>query len=145
MKPTPSRLQCRPSSSPSLLPHGSATLILALSAAVLSIVPRDKARARQTDPPPNLVIILADDLGYGDLSCYGGTAFRTPHLDALSAEGMRLVDFHSSGPVCSPTRAGLVTGRYQQRAGVPGVIFADPKQNRHHGLHTEEVTFAELL
>ena len=94
---------------------------------------------------PNVVVILADDMGYGDASCYGNTAFRTPHLDALAAEGMRLTDFHSSGPVCSPTRAGLLTGRYQQRAGVPGVIFADPKQNRHHGLHTHEVTFAELL
>ncbi|GAB4159841.1 MAG: sulfatase-like hydrolase/transferase [Planctomycetaceae bacterium] len=94
---------------------------------------------------PNIVIILADDLGYGDLSCYGNQSCQTPNLDRLAKEGMRFTDFHSSGPVCSPTRAGLLTGRYQQRAGIPGVIFADPKQNRHHGLHTRETTFAERL
>ena len=94
---------------------------------------------------PNLVVVMADDMGYGDASCYGNTAFQTPHLDRLAAEGLRFTDFHSSGSVCSPTRAGLLTGRYQQRAGIPGVINADPKVNRHHGLMPLEVTFAELL
>jgi len=94
---------------------------------------------------PNLVVVMADDMGYGDASCYGNTAFRTPHLDRLAAEGLLFTDFHSSGSVCSPTRAGLLTGRYQQRAGIPGVINADPKVNRHHGLMSVEVTFAELL
>lgn len=94
---------------------------------------------------PNLVVIMADDMGYGDASCYGNTAFRTPHLDRLATEGLLFTDFHSSGSVCSPTRAGLLTGRYQQRAGIPGVINADPKLNRHHGLMPVEVTFAELL
>ena len=94
---------------------------------------------------PNFVVILADDMGYGDASCYPGSWLSTPHLDRMAAEGMRFTDFHSSGPVCSPTRAGLMTGRYQQRAGIPGVINADPKKNRHHGLFPHEVTFAELL
>ncbi|MBQ16835.1 MAG: N-acetylgalactosamine-6-sulfate sulfatase [Planctomycetaceae bacterium] len=94
---------------------------------------------------PNLVVIMADDMGYGDASCYGNTAFRTPQLDRLAAEGLRFTDFHSSGAVCSPTRAGLLTGRYQQRAGIPGVINADPKVNRHHGLFPREVTFADVL
>lgn len=94
--------------------------------------------------PPNVIIILADDLGYGDLSCYGGST-PTPHLDRLAAEGLRFTDFHSSGAVCSPTRAGLLTGRYQQRAGIPEVIFADPKRNRHHGLQPTEVTLSRLL
>ena len=94
---------------------------------------------------PNLVVIMADDMGYGDASCYGNSVFRTPHLDRLAAEGLLFTDFHSSGSVCSPTRAGLLTGRYQQRAGIPGVINADPKVNRHHGLMSNEVTFAELL
>ncbi|MPY90807.1 MAG: sulfatase-like hydrolase/transferase [Luteitalea sp.] len=93
---------------------------------------------------PNIVIILADDLGYGDLSAYGGW-IETPHLDRLAATGMRFTDFHSSGPVCSPTRAALLTGRYPQRAGLPGVIFADHARNRHHGLHPHEPTFAHLL
>jgi len=94
---------------------------------------------------PNFVIILADDLGYGDIGCYGSDFIETPNLDRLAAEGMRFTDFHSSGAVCSPTRAGLVTGRYQQRAGIPGVIVSNPKANRHHGLHTHEVTFARQL
>jgi len=92
-----------------------------------------------------VIIILADDLGYGDTGTYGGW-IETPHLDKLAAEGMKFTDFHSSGNVCSPTRAGLVTGRYQQRAGIPGVINADPKVAAHHrGLQGCEVTFAERL
>ena len=94
---------------------------------------------------PNFVVIMADDLGYGDLSPYGGW-IKVPHLEALAASGMTFSDFHSSGNVCSPTRAGLMTGRYQQRANIPGVVFADPKRDVHyHGLQAEEVTFAELL
>lgn len=71
-----------------------------------------------TDAPPNIVVILADDLGYGDLGCYGTAAARTPHLDRLAREGLRFTDFHSNGPMCSPTRAALLTGRYQQRLGI---------------------------
>lgn len=99
------------------------------------------------NPKPNIVIIMADDLGYGDISCYGNTQCKTPNLDRLAAGGLRFTDFHSSGNVCSPTRAGLMTGRYQQRAGIPSVINADPKvAEHHHGLYPEkEVTFAELL
>lgn len=92
---------------------------------------------------PNIVIIMADDLGYGDLSCYGNTRIHTPHLDIMAANGVRFTDFHSNGVVCSPTRAGLMTGRYQQRCQVPGVITA--KNHRDHGLPLNEITFAELL
>lgn len=73
---------------------------------------------------PNIIIIMADDLGYGDLSCYGGK-IPTPHLDQMAAEGLKFTDFHSSGTVCSPTRAGLVTGSYQQRTKIDGVVNAD--------------------
>ncbi|MBW3597335.1 MAG: sulfatase-like hydrolase/transferase [Planctomycetes bacterium] len=98
------------------------------------------------DERPNFVVIMADDLGYGDLGCYGNERIETPQLDRLAAEGMRLTDFHSSGAVCSPTRAGLLTGRYQQRAGIPSVIVADPQRETHpHGLQDREATFAELL
>jgi len=94
---------------------------------------------------PNFVIIMVDDMGYGDAGCYGGTAFPTPNLDRMAAQGMRFTDFHSSGCVCSPTRAGLLTGRYQQRAGIPGVVYAAFDKNRHHGLQHSELTFAEVL
>jgi len=59
---------------------------------------------------PNFIIVLADDMGYGDSSCYNGW-IDTPHMEAMAAEGLKFTDFHSSGTVCSPTRAGLMTGR----------------------------------
>jgi arylsulfatase A-like enzyme len=91
--------------------------------------------------PPNFIIILADDLGYGDLSCYGAREISTPRLDRMAAEGMRLTDFHVTAPICSPSRASLLTGRYAQRAGLPFVLFpTEPK-----GLAPEEITLAELL
>ncbi|QDU61191.1 Arylsulfatase [Planctomycetes bacterium Pan216] len=103
------------------------------------------ASARDVATRPNFVIVLADDLGYGDVHFQGNPDRTTPNLDALAAEGLRLTDFHVSGPVCSPTRAGLLTGRYQQRCGVDGVINAGFDKNRHHGLQPDEVTFAECL
>jgi arylsulfatase A-like enzyme len=104
------------------------------------------ANAAAQSDRPNFIVIMADDLGYGDLSCYGNKTFDTPNLDALAASGMKFTDFHSSGSVCSPTRAGLLTGRYQQRAGIPGVVYADPKRKQHkHGLQAVENTFAEML
>ncbi|HUT93415.1 MAG TPA: sulfatase-like hydrolase/transferase [Thermoguttaceae bacterium] len=145
MHVTSTRAKHAPSHLLGPLLHRIATLILTISTVLLSIGTAKCDEHPRNSSVPNIVLILADDMGYGDASCYGNAAFATPHLDALAAEGMRFTDFHSSGAVCSPTRAGLVTGRYQQRAGIPGVIFADPKQNRHHGLHANEVTFAELL
>ena len=95
--------------------------------------------------PPNIVVIMADDLGYGDISPYGGW-IDTPRLDRMAGEGMRFLDFHSSGNVCSPTRAGLMTGRYQQRAGIPGVLFANPARASHDdGIEAGELTLAEAL
>ncbi len=93
---------------------------------------------------PNVVIILADDLGYGDLGCYGNTEIATPHIDALAAGGLRFTDFHSNGAVCSPTRASLLTGFYPQRWGIEGVLT--PKDHRDKpGLSPKAVTFAEML
>jgi uncharacterized sulfatase len=68
--------------------------------------------------PPNIIIILCDDLGYGDLGCYGSTAIKTPNLDRMAATGMRFTDFYASNALCSPSRAGLLTGRYPHRTGV---------------------------
>jgi N-acetylgalactosamine-6-sulfatase len=66
---------------------------------------------------PNIVMILADDMGYGDLGCYGCTDIGTPNIDSLARQGVRLTNFYSNGPECSPTRTGLMTGRYQHRVG----------------------------
>jgi arylsulfatase A len=93
---------------------------------------------------PNIILIMADDLGYGDISCYGSTKISTPNIDALARGGMKLTDYHSNCPVCSPTRAALLTGRYQQRTGIEGVIYAKGP-TRRTGLALEETTFAEVL
>ncbi len=71
----------------------------------------------QTNSPPNIVFILADDLGYGDLGCYGHPVAKTPVIDQLAKDGARFTQHYSNGPECSPTRTALLTGRYQQRAG----------------------------
>ena len=95
--------------------------------------------------PPNMVIILADDLGYGDLGTFGGW-IPSPHLDALAKSGLKFTDFHSNGVVCSPTRAALMTGRYPQRAGIPGVIVAALEGKTHNdGIQDAEWTLAEAL
>ncbi len=83
-------------------------------------VAADNPRLR-TDRP-NIVLILADDLGYGDLSCYGAKDLKSPRIDALAARGMTFTNFYANCPVCSPTRAALLTGCYPELVGVPGVI-----------------------
>jgi arylsulfatase len=88
---------------------------------------------------PNMVLILADDLGYGDLGCYGSEKIKTPHLDSLAAEGLRLTSFYAQA-VCGPSRAALMTGCYPIRVAEPG-----NRKNQHTVLHPREVTVAELL
>ena len=90
---------------------------------------------------PNFVILFADDLGYGDLGCYGSRTIATPRIDRMAAEGMRFTDFYVAAPFCSPSRAALLTGRLPVRCGLPYVLF--PAE--HTGLAPEEVTLAELL
>lgn len=95
---------------------------------------------------PNFIVVLVDDMGYEGVSCFGNPYFETPEIDRLAAEGMRLTDFHTSGTVCSPTRTGLLTGRYQQRAGIEAVIHPVSDHPEHRkGLALSETTFAEAL
>ena len=94
----------------------------------------------QPGPTPNIVFVLCDDLGYGDLGCYG-SSIRTPTLDRMAAEGVRFTNFTSADPVCSPSRAALLTGRYPTRVGVPRVLFPQDKD----GLALDETTLANSL
>ncbi|CAG11369.1 unnamed protein product, partial [Tetraodon nigroviridis] len=95
-----------------------------------------------TSLPPNFVLLFADDLGFGDLGCYGHPTSLTPNLDGLAAGGLRFTDFYCTSPVCSPSRASLLTGRYQTRSGVyPGVLYPGSRG----GLPLNETTIAEVL
>ena len=122
--------------------------IITLGAGTLAVcgaVQAAKQKPAKGDARPNFIIILADDMGYGDLGCYGNTTIKTPNLDRMAAEGMRLVDFHANGSVSTPTRAALLTGRYQQRAGLEGVILENVPEHADKGLQPGEVTFAKVL
>ena len=114
------------------------TLPLCLAIMVAAFAP---ALSRAAEPPPNIVMILVDDLGYGDLGCYGSTKHRTPHLDKLAAGGLRFTDFHTNGAVCSPTRAALLTGLYPQRAGIEAAIGF----TMNEGVALSFTTVAEVL
>lgn len=118
------------------------SIITATFLILLTILAANCTRTDQENKP-NIIIILADDYGYGDVGCYGSERFQTPNLDALAAGGLRFTDFHSNGTVCSPTRAAFLTGRYQQRTGIHGVVTA--AGHRHTGLDLEETTFAEVV
>lgn len=118
--------------------------IRTLIAGTLSALPL--GAAAQSDQKPNFVIILADDMGYGDIRPYGNTSINTPSLDRLAREGMLFTDFHSNGAVSTPTRCALLTGRYQQRAGLEKVLLVEgPMDSISGGLPPGEVTFARVM
>ena len=96
----------------------------------------------QEGTPPNVVIFFTDDQGYGDLSCFGNPTIHTPHLDKMAAQGMKLTQFYVASPVCSPSRAALLTGSYPKRINMhKHVIFP----NYDYGMHTDEHTIADML
>jgi arylsulfatase A len=92
---------------------------------------------------PNVIVIMADDQGSIDLGSYGATDLATPHTDALAARGVRFTQFYSAAPVCSPSRAGLLTGRWPVRAGVPGNCAS--QQGGKGALPPSEITLAEMF
>jgi len=104
------------------------------------------AREARPDGRPNVVVIFIDDMGYGDIEPFGSTLNRTPHLNRMAEEGVKLTSFYVAAPLCTPSRAALMTGCYPKRVGLArgswgGVLF--PKDS--HGLHPNEVTIAEVL
>jgi arylsulfatase A-like enzyme len=94
---------------------------------------------------PNIIIIYADDLGYGDLGCYGHPTIKTPNLDRMAAEGMRFTEFYSAAEVCTPSRAALLTGRYPIRSGMCNDQFRVLRNRSLGHLPDDEITIAEAL
>ena len=122
-----------------LIPLSIAYLVIALLGLPLA--------ALFAQSQPNIIIIFCDDLGYGDLGSYGSKVNRTPRIDGLTKEGMRFTDFYSSSPVCTPSRASLLTGSYARRVGMhedaTGHWVLIPRSKR--GLNPNELTLAEAL
>ena len=115
-------------------------------AALMIMAPYTKSEAQPVDQKiPNIIIIFTDDQGYGDLSSYGSPNIRTPHLDKMASEGQKWTNFYAAASVCTPSRAGLLTGRYPVRSGmasnVSRVLFPDS----NGGLPEREITIAEQL
>jgi len=107
--------------------------------------PPENRAPRADVTKPNFVVIFADDLGYGDISCYGPTGVKTPNLDTLAAEGFRSTDFFVPANVCSPSRASLLTGRYPMRCGMPVARNEGVPKYKNYGLAPDEITIPELL
>jgi len=99
------------------------------------------SRAADMTPPPNFVVIFCDDLGYGDIGVNGAKGFKTPNIDRLAEQGVRFTRFYSAQPVCSASRAGLMTGCYPSRVGIQGALGPMAKI----GINPDETTLAELL
>lgn len=91
--------------------------------------------------PPNVIVVFCDDLGYADLGCFGSSRIRTPNIDRLAKEGVRLTDFYAAQAVCSASRAALMTGCYPNRVGIAGALGPGAR----HGLHPDERTIADVL
>src|SRR5450755_1223189 len=106
---------------------------------------RGADKDKEKSKPPNIIVIFADDLGYGDLGCYGHPTIRTPHLDRMAAEGMRFTDFYAAAEVCTPSRAALLTGRYPIRSGMCHDQFRVLRRLSTGGLPDSEITLAQAL
>ena len=114
---------------------------IACALVLLTFLPAIAAAQEKAKRPPNVIIIYADDMGYADLGCFGAKKIKTPHLDKMAKEGMRLKSFYVAQAVCSASRAALLTGKYSNRAGILGALGPATKT----GLAREHVTIAEML
>lgn len=116
----------------------SFTLLLAI---VFASCNRSSLQEKETVQQPNVVLVFIDDEGYGDVGCYGATGYETPHLDQMAARGMKFTNFYSAQPVCSASRAGLMTGCYPNRIGFSGALFPHDTI----GINADEYTMAEMF
>jgi arylsulfatase A-like enzyme len=117
-----------------------------LLAATLSLGSMPWAPVQAQDAArPNVVLIMTDDLGWGDIGSYGAPDIRTPNIDSLARDGIRLTDFYSNGVTCSPTRAGLISGRYQQRFGIEAPLPSAGAQGGDRGLRATGHSLPQLL
>src|SRR3954468_836228 len=105
-----------------------------LSFVVTAVLPLFAQAPAGHAPRPNVVLIITDDVGYGDFGSYGAPDIKTPQIDGLARDGVRLTDFYANGPTCTPTRAALITGRYQQRFGLEGPLGAHRSKDWELGL-----------
>jgi len=121
---------------------------------LLLFTPQLRAAAAAAERPPNIVLILADDLGYNDLGCYGAPRIKTPRIDSIAAAGIRFTDFYVAGAVCTPSRAALMTGCYPKRVSMAEAIVAEGQKARSsrvlypgspYGLNPDEITIPETL
>ncbi|MCA9025995.1 MAG: sulfatase-like hydrolase/transferase [Planctomycetaceae bacterium] len=124
--------------------HKLAVIQLSLLALLLCSLLSESLRADDSKPP-NIVVFLADDLGWGDLACYGNDVIKTPHLDQFATEGVRFTQCYSACGVCSPSRSSILTGRTPFRNGVYRWVPEAPKEGSHVYLRTSEITIPELL
>lgn len=108
---------------------------------LLTVLPVAGYSAANIAGAPNIIVIMADDLGYGDIGSFGAESISTPHIDQLAANGIRFTQFYSASAICTQSRAGLLTGRYSIRMGIKGVFMHDA----HDGMSTSEITIAEQL
>ncbi|HEU4607905.1 MAG TPA: sulfatase-like hydrolase/transferase, partial [Chitinophagaceae bacterium] len=119
--------------------HSSLILVLVV---FLSTGPRLLAQSAVSDQSkPNVILILADDMGYGDLECYGGFPYHTPNINRLAAGGMRFTQFYAAQATCSASRAAILTGCYPNRIGISGALSPFAKI----ALNPKEATIASLL
>jgi arylsulfatase A len=125
--------------------HRFIILRLVVLAAFLTVFSHPADVLADGEKSPNIVFILADDLGYGDLGCYGQTKIKTPNLDRLAAEGMRFTDFYSGCSVCAPSRCALLTGRHIGHATVRDNMQRSPGHEGQHAMQAGTVTVAQLL
>jgi len=117
-------------------------ILLALVASAASVVAQNSsANEDELASKPNIIVIFADDLGYGDIGAYGSSTIKTPNIDQMAAQGAKFDEFYAASPVCTPSRAALLTGRYPIRQGIHHVFYPESFQ----GLDPEEITIAELL